>query len=162
MEKLLSDNLNEAMCEQLGLEKGNANLYLFMAGYLKNKGLDRLAKIFEGQHSEEEEHAKLIYDFLTAHNSPISIPEINSPDRDIFSILQLAELYLEKEIQTTNSLNAIKHLAMDEDNPTAEEFMREMIKKQIHEYEEATTFLDKAILAGDDWKAILLWDASME
>ena len=162
MEKLISDNLNEALCEQIGQEKGNANLYMFIAGYLKNKGLDGLAKIFEGQHSEEEEHARLIYDFLTSHSSPISIPEVNSPDREIFSILQLAELYLEREIETTKSLNAIKHLAIDEDNPTAEEFMRDMVKKQIHEYEEVTTFLDKATLAGDDMKTILLWDASIK
>jgi ferritin len=161
LEKLISNNLNEALCEQIGQEKFNANLYLFISGYLKNKGLDGLAKHFEGQHDEEVSHSKMIYDFLTDHSSPISIPEINSPDREIVSIKQLAELYLEREIETTKSLNGIKHLAIDEDNPTAEEFMRDMIKIQRHEYEEATTFLDKSILAGDDWKTILLWDLSL-
>ncbi len=162
MEKLISDNLNEVMCEQIGQEKFNANLYLYIAGYLKNKGLDGLAKHFEGQHSEETEHAKMIFDFLADHSSPINIPEINSPNMPLDRIVQIAELYLEREIDTTKSLNSIKHLAMDEDNPTAEEFMRDMIKAQIHEYAEATTFYDKAILAGDNWQTILLWDATMK
>jgi ferritin len=162
LEKLISDNLNEALCEQIGQEKYNSNLYLYIAGYLKNKGLDGLAKHFEGQHQEEIDHSKKIFDFLTDHSSPIFIPEINSPNIPLVSIVQIAELYLTREIDTTKSLNGIKHLAIDEDNPTAEEFMRDMIKMQIHEYEEATTFLDKAILAGDDWKIILLWDASLK
>jgi ferritin len=162
LEKLISDNLNEALCEQIGQEKFNSNFYLFISGYLKNKGLDGLAKHFEGQHEEEFNHSKMIYDFLIDHSSPISIPEINSPDKEINSIIQLAELYLEREIETTKSLNSIKHLAIDEDNPTAEEFMRDMIKIQRTEYEEATTFLDKANLAGDDWKTLLLWDASIK
>lgn len=162
MEKLISDMLNEALCEQIGQEKFNANLYLYIAGYLKNNGLDGLAKHFEGQHNEEESHSLLIYNFLTDHSSPISIPEINSPNMSLDNITQIAELYLSREVDTTKSLNSIKHLAIDEDNPTAEEFLRDMIKLQIHEYEEATTFLDKAILAGNDWKTILLWDASLK
>jgi len=162
LEKLISDNLNEVLCEQISQEKFNSNFYLFISGYLKNKGLDGLAKHFEQQHEEEFNHSKMIYDFLTDHSSPISIPEINSPDKEITSIIQLAELYFERERETTKSLNSIKHLAIDEDNPTAEEFMRDMIKIQRAEYEEATTFLDKAILAGDDWKTILLWDASVK
>lgn len=162
MEKLISDTLNESLCEQLSQEKYNANLYLYIAGYLRNKGLDGIAKHFVEQHSEETSHSLMIFDFLTAHSSPVSIPEVNSPQMPLDKITQIAELYLAREIGTTKSLNSIKHLAIDEDNPTAEEFMREMIKLQRNEYEEATTFLDKAILAGDDWKTILLWDASLK
>jgi len=162
LEKLISDNLNSVLCEQIGQEKYNANLYLVLAGFLKNKGLDHLGGIFESQHTEETEHSKMIYDFLTDHSSPITIPEVNAINSVPTTIMQIAELYLTREIETTKSLNSIKHLAIDEDNPTAEEFLRDMIKLQRHEYEEATGFYDRAMIVGDDWKTALLWDLSLK
>jgi len=42
-----------------------------------------------------------------------------------------------------------------------EERMREMIKIQQQEYAEATEFLDKSNIIGNDWKFVFLWDASL-
>ena len=62
---LIGEDLRTAICEQIGHEIYNANLYLFICGFLRNKGLDNLAKHFEGQHGEETEHAKEFFNLLT-------------------------------------------------------------------------------------------------
>lgn len=159
---LISDELNSALCEQLGHEKFNANLYLFVAGYLKNMGFDNLAKIFEEQHDEETSHSKMIYTILTDLNSPVSIPEISEVTLPISGIVDIATAYLDREVLTTNSLDEIKKMAIDENCPVVEEFVRDMIKLQQKEYEEATTFMDRAQIIGNDWRFVLLWDLGLK
>jgi ferritin len=162
MEKLISDELNSALCEQIGREKYNSSLYLFIAGFLKNKGFNNLAKHFEEQHQEEFNHSKMIYDILTDLNSPISIPEINEINGTYNTIIEIADAYLKQEIATTNSLDEIKLLALDEKNPVVEEFMRGMITLQQSEYAEATDFMDKAQLTGGTWMNVLIWDVGLK
>ena len=161
MASLISENLTSAICEQIGNEKQNSNIYLFIAGFLKNKGLDRLAKLFEIQHQEEFEHSKKFFDILTDLNADVKIPEIDAVDIQFNSILDVAELYLQKEIETTESIEALKQMAMEEENSVCEEFFREMIRIQRAEYEEATSFQDKCLLTGGDWKFVMLWNQAL-
>ena len=161
MKELISAELNSALCEQIGHEKYNSSLYLFIAGFLKNKGLNNIGKHFEGQHEEELSHSKMIFDILTDLNSPIRVPEIGEVDLQFSSILDIANTYLEREIETTKSLEAIKQLAIDQENSVVEEFMREMIKLQRNEYAEATDFMDKSELTGGDWKFVFMWDLGL-
>jgi ferritin len=156
---LMSDSLRNSICEQIGHERYNANLYLYMAGYLKNKGLDNIAKHFEEQDKEEIGHSLEFFNLLTDLNADVKIPEIDSISMSFPMIIDLAKAYLEREMLTTASINEIKKLAIDEDNPVVEEKMREMITKQQKEYEEATSFLDKATLLPEWWQ-IALWDAA--
>jgi ferritin len=155
---LLSENLTSALQEQIGHEKYNSSLYLFIGGFLKNKGLNRLAKHFEDQHLEEFNHSKMIYDFMTDLSAPIIIPEIDGINFEINSIVDIAQRYLDREIVTTTSLNEIKKIAIEEENCVAEEFLRKMIDLQRNEYAEATDFMDKAELVGNDWFKTLLLD----
>ena len=162
MIKLISDELNSALCEQIGHEKFNSSLYLFIAGFLKNKGFNNLAAHFEEQHQEEFNHSRMIYDILTDLNSPVMVPEIDEVSSSFVSIVDLAKAYLEREIATTESLDAIKKMAIDENNPVVEEAMRDMIKLQRNEYAEATDFMDKAELTGGDWWKVSVWDIGLK
>lgn len=162
MSILISDNLTEVIQEQLGHERYNAAIYLFVAGYLKNKGLNNLGKIFYEQHDEEIGHSKMIFELLTDMNADVKIPETLPVNIPINDIREIAKLYLEREIITTTSLDEIKKLAIDENNPVVEEFMRKMIKLQRKEYEEALDFMDKAEITGGDWKFVLMWDLGLE
>lgn len=162
MEKLISDGLVESLQEQLAHEKYNANLYLYIAGYLKNKGLENLAKHFEGQHDEENGHAKIIFDLLTDLNSDVIIKGIDEVSMPFNNIIDISDAYLNREIITTNSLNDIKNQAIEESNPVVEERMREMIILQQNEYAEATDFKDKAYITGGDWKFVLMWDLGLK
>jgi len=160
---LMSDILCKAICFQIAHEKYNANLYLVICGFLRNKGLDNLAKLFEHQHQEETEHALDFFNLLTDLSAPVMIPEINEVNVDFPNIKAIAEEYLNKEIETTKSIDEIKKLAIEESNPVVEEFMRKMITEQQKEYEEASSFLDNALLCeGEDswWKA-KVWNDSI-
>lgn len=159
---LISENLRDALSIQLASEKSNANIYLYICGYLRNKGMDGIAKKFLQQHQEETEHSLQIFDLLTDLNADVAIGEIEEVNLTINSVADIANAYLQKEIETTESLNELKQLAISEDNCVVEEFLRKMIAQQQHELMEATSFMDKVQLLGNDWKFIALWDATME
>ena len=156
----MSDNLRLAICEQIAHELYNANLYLFLCGFLRNKGLDNLAKHFEGQHEEELSHSREFFNLLTDLNGDVIIPNIEEVNISITSFQIVAKMYLDREILTTASINEIKKMAIEENCPIVEEKMREMITKQQHEYAEATSMMDKALLLSEWWQVALL-DSSM-
>lgn len=156
---LIDESLKAALCEQIGHEFYNANLYLYFCAFLRNKGLDNLAKVFEGQHQEETGHGKEILSLLTDLNTDVFIPEIDEINMQIISIVGLAQAFLDREVLTTTSLGEILKLAIQNNNYVVEQKMREMIAKQQKEYEEATTFLDKATLMPEWWQCAL-WDAA--
>jgi len=156
---LINDTLRMAICEQIAHEMYNANLYLYICAFLRNKGLDNLAKHFEGQHAEETEHAKEFVSLLTDLNADVYISEIDGIEMSFNTILDVALAYLNREILTTASIQGIKELSIQNNNPVVEEKMRNMITKQQKEYEEATTFLDKASVLTEWWQ-VFLWDAA--
>ena len=156
----MSTNLNSAICEQIAHEKYNANLYLYICGFLRNKGLDNIAKMFEKQHLEEIEHSLDFFNLLTDLNAPVVIPEIDKVNISITSIMDIAQHYLDREILTTTSINEIKKMAIAEDNPVVEEKMREMISKQQAEYAESTSFMDKCMMLPEWWQ-VAIWDISL-
>lgn len=160
MKPLMSDNLRNALCQQISHEKYNSNLYMYICGFLRNKGLDNLAKHFEEQHNEEFEHSIEFFNLLTDLNADVIIPEIDEIDFPIAVIHDIAMVYLDREILTTTSINEIKKMAISEDCPVVEEKMRDMISKQQVEYEEATSFMDKAMLF-PEWWMCGLWNESM-
>lgn len=159
---LISDSLKESLIQQLAEEKKNANIYLSIASYLNGKGLSNLAKKFEEQHSEETEHSLILYKLLSDLSVAFIVPQIETCDiSSIDNIVSIAELYLDREYQTTESLGEIKKQAIDEDNHVVEERIRKMIKLQQSEYAETTEFLDKANLMCEWWQ-VVLWDASLK
>jgi len=156
---LINESLRNALNEQIGHEFYNANLYLYMCAFLRNKGLDNLAKHFEGQHEEETGHGKEFMSLLTDLNADVFIPEVDEINTEFISIIGLAQAYLDREILTTTSIGEILKLAIQDNNYVVEQKMRDMISKQQKEYEEATTFLDKAQLMPEWWQCAL-WDAA--
>lgn len=161
MKPLISDNLIESIVNQIGEEKKNANIYLGIASYLNGKGLSNLAKKFEEQHAEETEHSFILYKLLSDLSVIFIVPETESYNLALIeNIGDIANLYLEREIETTDSLGEIKNQAMDEGNHVVEERLREMIKLQQQEYAEATDFYDKSLLFNEWWKAAI-WDSSI-
>jgi len=156
--KLISDNLIDSLLAQWAHEKYNSHLYLYISSFLKNKGLNHLGSKFYSQYKEENEHSEMIIGLLTDINANVVLPEIDEVNIPITSIMDIADKYLLREYETTTSLDEIKKISIDESNPVVEEFMRKMIEIQRHEYEEATDFMDKAELTGNNWFNVFLWD----
>jgi ferritin len=161
---LIDDKMKQELVDQLGMEKYNANLYLRVANFLRSKGLEHYSKFFEDQHTEETSHSLMIYKLLTDLGEQFMIPEIPEVVEEFDTMLDVAELFLEAEINTTNSLDRIRHDAASQSGggyPVVEMLMQEMLHNQQAELDESSTLLDTVTTLGNDWKFVLLLDASM-
>lgn len=160
---LISESLRSSLLEQWIEEKENSQFYLYIGGWLKNGGYDNLGKFFIDASKEEDEHALMIFNLLTDLNVQFETNPIGSGVFAILSIIDIAEKFLSREIQTTQSLRDIRDLCSGEESGSSvvEEFIRDMISKQRSELEEATTFMDKAKVM-NEWKFVMLWDMSLK
>jgi ferritin len=160
MTVIITDSLKTALHDQIGHELLNSHIYLYISAFLKNMGLDNLGSIFEGQYKEEQGHANLFVKILTDLGAPVIIPQIEIVNMPFGSIEDIAKAFYDREVLTTENIDELKGLAIDEDNSIVEEFLRSMIVKQQAEMDEAISFMDKAKLTGNDWKVVMLWDLS--
>jgi ferritin len=159
--EFLSDNLSSGTISQYSHEILNSLNYIYIAAFLKNKGLDGLGKIFEEQFNEEISHSKLIYDFLTDLNIKFSIVPIDGVDFPINSIMDIATKYDERERATTENLEELLQISISDGNGIAQMFFQQMVDRQRKEMEEVFTFMDRSILCGDDWFKAFLWSQTL-
>ena len=152
MKPLISDGLVEVLMNQWSHERYNAGLYLYIASFLEGKGLSNLSKLFRSQHDEEIGHSKIIFDLLSDLNVVVDIPSVEGCNMPINSIGDIAKMYFEREVLTTESLTEIRNMAMEEGNGIVEEKIRETISLQQHEMAESTEFYDKSELTGGNWQ----------
>jgi len=160
MGKNVSSNLLQLLNEQISHEGYNAQLYLKIGTYLRNKGLNKMAAHFIGQVDEEHSHQKKIADYLTDRNEEVLALTIPEVALSFTGIKQIAFLYLKQEQDTTAKLKSIARAAFEENDLLTFRFLQEVLEYQRSEEDEALTFQDKAELANDDWQTILLWDAN--
>jgi len=157
---LISEDLKNALLAQWVEEKENSQIYLYIGGWLKVRGFSNIGESFIKGSGEEEGHAKQIFDLLMDLNIPFESSHLISGEFPINSISDIAEKFMNREVQTTQSLSEIKRIASEEESagsPVVEELIRKMISQQQNELEEATDFMDKSKIL-DDWKFIMLWD----
>lgn len=160
---LISDVVKQMLLEQVGQELYNSNFYMRIAGFLNTKGLKNIARHFEQQIEEEQTHSRIIYKLLTDLGEDVIPPYIEEPDITFSTIGDIANLYLQREVQTTNDLKAIMIEASQQGDggcPIVSRVMSDMILLQENELEEATDFFDKSQNL-QQWWQVQLWDVSL-
>ena len=161
----ISEDLYNALLNQWVEEKENSHTYLYIGAYLKNKGLDKIGSYFIESSKEEDEHSQSILNLMTDLNLDFQPRTIENMSFDCSTILKVAEKFVQREIQTTQSLQEIKELAMSETTSgfgsIIEEHLRKMIYQQQAEMEECLSFMDKAILF-DSWTNVAVWDLNFK
>ena len=161
----ISEELMNALLNQWVEEKENSHTYIYIGAYLKNKGLDKIGSHFIDASKEEDEHAQSILNLMTDLNLEFEPRPISNMSFMCSSILDIAEKFVQREVQTTQSLQEIKEIASQDDSfglgAIIEEHIRKMISQQQSEMEESLTFRDKAILFGD-WSNVALWDLNFK
>ncbi len=161
----ISEELHNALLNQWVEEKENSHTYLYIGAYLKNKGLDKMGKFFFDASLEEDGHAQSILKLLTDLNLDFIPRMIGEQVFDCSSISLVADKFLQREMQTTQSLQEIKEIAMSDSSSgfdaVIEEHIRKMISDQQSELEEALSFKDKSELFTEWWQ-VALWDLEID
>ena len=152
---MLVEEVLKALNKQLNQELRNAYLYLAMAAYFDEKGLDGFAHFFKVQSKEELGHAMKIYEYIIARNGRIELYDIPSPKTDWKNIAEVIEHFCEAEVENTKRIWELVDLAEKHGDKATVSFLKWFVDEQVEEEQLASDLKSKIELVANSPPAIL-------
>lgn len=140
---MLNEKVVKLLNEQVNKEFFSAYLYLDMANYYVNEGLDGFANWFMIQAQEEKDHALLFMKYLQNNNVNVVLEAIDKPNISFKDFKTPLTEALKHEQFVTASINAIYDEAVKVKDFRTQEFLTWFVKEQGEEELNATTNITK-------------------
>lgn len=150
--------LNEkvaALCnEQINKEFYSAYLYLDIANYYADQGLDGFANWYTIQAQEERDHAMLFLQYLQNNGEKVTLEAIAKPDKEFNCHRCALEVGYEHEQYVTSLISTIYEAAYAVKDFRTMQFLDWFVKEQGEEEKNADDMLKKYDLYGSDPKGL--------
>ena len=91
---MMDQTVSKLLNEQINKEFYSAYLYLDIANFYDDKGLDGFANWYEIQAKEEMDHAMLFYHYLHNNDEPVTLLAIDKPDKTFSTLMEPLEAAL--------------------------------------------------------------------
>ena len=104
---MLSKKIEEAINAQINAELWSAYLYMSMAAYCHAKGNPGMGKWFEVQFQEEQDHAKVFFNYIISRGGNVTLTPIKAVPTTWDSILDVFESTLAHERSVTGLINKL-------------------------------------------------------
>ena len=157
MDKKVSQLLND----QINKELYSAYLYLDMANFYANKGLDGFANWYEIQAKEEQDHAMLIYTSLHNNDQVVTLGAIAKPDKEFKVLMDPLKAAHEHEQYVTSLINAIYDAAQEAKDHRTMQFLDWFVKEQGEEEMNSSGLITKMELFGNDARSLYLLNSEL-
>ena len=102
---MLNERIEKALNEQINAEMWSAYLYLSMAAYCHKTGQPGMAKWFEVQFKEEQDHAKILFNYIVQRNGVVCLKPIDAVPTEWKSTLDVCDNTLAHEQKVTSRIN---------------------------------------------------------
>jgi len=149
------------MNEQINKELYSAYLYLDIANYYADVGLNGFENWFFVQAQEERDHAMLFRTYLLNNDEKITLTAVAEPGQVYADYLAPLKLTLAHEQTVTASINNIYSVAAEAKDFRAMQFLDWFVKEQGEEEKNATDLIRKFELFGGDAKGLYLLDQEL-
>ena len=139
---MLKKKIEEALNAQINAEMWSAYLYLSMAAYCHAQGQPGMGKWFEVQFKEEQDHAKILFNYVISRNGKVDLRPIEAVPTEWNSILNVFEHSLRHEQSITESINKLFALTSAENDYATQSMLQWFIDEQVEEEENVKTIID--------------------
>lgn len=139
----LTQKLSDAINEQINAEMWSSNLYLSIAVYFMNAGLDGCAHWMKKQSAEEMEHAYKLIDYAIKRGGKVVIDQVNSVPNEWESPEIVFEKVYEHECHVSELIDRLTDVAASENDKATQEFLRCFVNEQVEEEENVKKILDQ-------------------
>ena len=157
---MLSRKIVDMLNTQVNAEFYSAYLYLDMANYYKDEGLDGYANWYKIQAQEERDHALLFMEYLQQNGEKVVLDAIAKPDKEFNAFIEPLKAGAEHERLVTSLINDIYAVAYEEKDFRTMQFLDWFIKEQAEE--SADDNVKKFELFGSDSRSLYELDAEMQ
>lgn len=147
---------------QVGNELSASYRYAMLAALFAARGLDGFAQRFEGQASDEIEHAQRVYRYLVDTGTTLILPAIPAPVfADVADVAGMTLAALDQEKAVTADWAKIGEMAKAQNNGATTKLAQDFAEMQVAEEKEAVTLHQRVTLASSG-DGLLLIDADLK
>lgn len=158
----MTEKVFNLLNEQIMKELYSAYLYLDMANYYSDQGLEGFENWFYIQAQEERDHAMLIRTYLHNNDQKVVLLPIDAPQEEYGDHGAPLHKTLSHEKEVTASIYNIFEAAQEEKDYRTIEFLNWFIKEQGEEEKNANNLIQKYTLFGSDVKGLYLLDQELK
>ena len=141
---MISKKLQDALNAQINAEMWSAYLYLSMSVEAESKGLKGFGNWFFIQFREEQDHARILMNYLLARGGQVLLAPIAEVRTSWGSQLEAFEDTLAHEKKVTAMINNLYDMAVTEKDHATASMLKWFIDEQVEEEESATTIIDRS------------------
>lgn len=153
--------MQDALNEQINAEMWSAYLYLSMATYCHSEGKPGFANWFEVQFKEEQDHAKILYNYIVSRGGRVILKPIAEVDTEWKSMSDAFEETLKHEQVVTSLINNLYALALEEKDFATQSMLKWFIDEQVEEEENAQTLIDHLRMIKENGFGIYMIDKEL-
>ena len=157
----ISKTMNDAINQQVNRELFSAYLYLAMGAYFDAQNLSGFATWMKLQAKEEQEHAQRFYDYVYSRGGQITYKEIETPQSEWKSPLDVFKDVLNHEQKVTEMINNLLVIARNEKDYATESMLKWFIDEQVEEEESAMNVIQKLEEIGANKIGIMMMDGKL-
>jgi ferritin len=158
---MLSKKIQNALNEQINAELWSAYLYLSMSAYCYDKGFTGTANWYEVQFKEEQDHAKIFFNYIVSRGGRVELKPIKGVQQEWKSLLDAMEDTLAHEQQVTAMINNLFAIALEENDFATQSALKWFIDEQVEEEENAVEIIDKLKMIGDNGYGLYMLDKEL-
>jgi len=155
----ISQELVDAINDQINFELYSAFIYLSMATWFEEKNLDGMAHWMEVQYQEEFTHAMRFYRHLTERGARVTLKTIQGPMTDWASPHDVFADAYKHELIVTERIYKIGAIADKFGDRSTQSMLTWFYNEQTEEEKNTMEIRDKLKLYGDSMPALLQLDA---
>ena len=134
---MLSQKLHAAINEQINAELWSAYLYLSMSMDAEAKGYKGVANWFFVQWQEEQDHARILMNYLNSRDCKVELKPIAEVQTEWASVLDMFKDTLKHEKVVTGLINNLAAIAAEDRDFASSNMLVWFIDEQIEEEESA-------------------------
>jgi ferritin len=158
---MLSDEMQDALNQQINVEFNSAYSYLALAAYFEDIHLKGFAHWMRIHYIEERMHANKIFDFVIDRDGRVELLAVKEPRKEWGSSLEAFEWALESERSNSEAIYKLAELAMTKHDYATHAFMQWFISEQVEEEALVNDMVAKLQLVGDSNAALFLMDQEL-
>ncbi len=134
---MLSQKLHEALNAQINAEMWSAYLYLSMSVDAEAKGLKGIANWFYVQFREEQDHARILMNYLLSREGRVALRPIEAVRTEWASPLEMFQDTLKHEKEVTEMINRLASIAAEDHDYASSNMLIWFVNEQVEEEEAA-------------------------
>ncbi len=158
---MISLKLQDAINAQINAELWSAYLYLSMGMHFENEGYSGIANWYRIQFKEEQAHAEIFMNYLNSRGGRVILAPIAEVPTNWESPLAAFEATLAHEEKVTSLINALYHLAIEENDYATKGKLDWFISEQVEEEETARGIIDRLKLVNDNGMGLYMLDQEL-